>query len=170
MSESPFNRLAGFKICNFLKKRLQDRCFPVNIAKNLRTLQQAFFKGPPLQCLKSSLQDAQWQPPLLFEKKKNLSKQSLVVILCHSLYRSFTIRCHSLYYSLSLVVTRCTTRLSFYKRSNFTDALRTAILQNAERLLLLKYLLKAKIAAPDKFSEASVRKCFSKQAFLNISR
>ena len=159
MSESPFNRLAGFKICNFLKKRLQHRCFPVNIAKNLRTLQQAFFKGPPLQCLKSSLQDAQWQPPLLFEKKKNLSKQSLVVILCHSLYRSFTIRCHSLYYSLSLVVTRCTTRLSFYKRSNFTDALRTAILQNAERLLLLKYLLKAKIAAPDNFQ---------KQAFANV--
>ena len=34
--ESPFNRLAGFKTCNFLKKR--HRCFPVNIAKFLRTL------------------------------------------------------------------------------------------------------------------------------------
>ena len=30
---SPFNRLAGFKTCNFLKKRLQHRCFPMNIAK-----------------------------------------------------------------------------------------------------------------------------------------
>ena len=124
MSESPFNRLAGFKICNFLKKRLQHRCFPVNIAKNLRALQQAFFKGPPLQCLKSSLQDAQWQPPLLFEKKKNQPKWSLVVIRCHSMHHSLSFvvtRCHSLsivvllvviryqslYYSLSLVSTRC---------------------------------------------------------------
>ena len=32
------------------------------------------------------------------------------ITCCHSLY-------HSLYRSLSLVVTRCTTRLSFYKRS-----------------------------------------------------
>ena len=38
MLESPFNRLVGFKTCNFLKKRLQHRCFPVNIAKFLRTL------------------------------------------------------------------------------------------------------------------------------------
>ena len=38
MLESPFNRLAGFKTCNFLKKRLRHRCFPVNIAKILRTL------------------------------------------------------------------------------------------------------------------------------------
>ena len=38
MLEPPFNKLAGFKTCNFLKKRLQHRCFPVNIAKFLRTL------------------------------------------------------------------------------------------------------------------------------------
>ena len=36
--ESPFNRLAGFNIYNFLKKRLQHRCFPVNIATFLKTL------------------------------------------------------------------------------------------------------------------------------------
>ena len=36
--ESPFNRLAGFKTCNLFKKRLRHRCFPVNIAKFLRTL------------------------------------------------------------------------------------------------------------------------------------
>ena len=36
--ESLFNRLVGFKTCNFLKKRLRIRCFPVNIAKFLRTL------------------------------------------------------------------------------------------------------------------------------------
>ena len=34
--ESPFNRFAGFKTCNVLKKELQHRCFPVNIAKFLR--------------------------------------------------------------------------------------------------------------------------------------
>ena len=59
---------------------------------------------------------------------------SLVVIPCHSLSFVVTrclllyhllslvaplvvIRCHSLYHSSSLVVTRCITRLSFYKRS-----------------------------------------------------
>ena len=36
--ESSFNRLARFKTSNFLKKRLQHRCFPVNIAKFLRTV------------------------------------------------------------------------------------------------------------------------------------
>ena len=36
--ESVFNRLAGFKTCNFLKKRLRHRCFPVDIAKFLKTL------------------------------------------------------------------------------------------------------------------------------------
>ena len=36
-------------------------------------------------------------------------------------------------------------------RKNFTDVLRTLTLQNASRLLLLKYLLKIKIAASDKF-------------------
>ena len=36
--EPPFDRLAGFKTCDFLKKGLQHRCFPVNIAKFLRAL------------------------------------------------------------------------------------------------------------------------------------
>ena len=34
-------RCWGLHACNFIKKRLQQRCFPVNIAKILRT---AFFK------------------------------------------------------------------------------------------------------------------------------
>ena len=34
-------RCWGLQACNFIKKRLQQRCFPVNIAKILRT---AFFK------------------------------------------------------------------------------------------------------------------------------
>ena len=32
-----FNKAARLKICNFIKKRLKHRCFPVNIAKFLRT-------------------------------------------------------------------------------------------------------------------------------------
>ena len=40
-----FNKVAVLKAYNFIKKRLQHRCFPVNIAKILRT---AFFKRTPL--------------------------------------------------------------------------------------------------------------------------
>ena len=32
-----FNRAAGLQACDFIKKRLQYRCFPVSIAKLLRT-------------------------------------------------------------------------------------------------------------------------------------
>ena len=34
---------------------------------------------------------------------------------------------------------------------NYAEVLRTPILQNVDRLLPLRYLLKMKIAAPDKF-------------------
>ena len=35
--ESLFNKLAGLKACNFIKKRLQHSNFPKNNAKFLRT-------------------------------------------------------------------------------------------------------------------------------------
>ena len=35
--ESLFNKVAGLNTCNFIKKRLRHRYFPVNIAKSLRT-------------------------------------------------------------------------------------------------------------------------------------
>ena len=35
--ESLFNKVVGREACNFIKKRLQHRCFPMNIAKFLRT-------------------------------------------------------------------------------------------------------------------------------------
>ena len=35
--ESLFNKVAGIKAYSFIKKRLQHRYFPVNIAKFLRT-------------------------------------------------------------------------------------------------------------------------------------
>ena len=34
---SLFNKVAGLNACNFLKKRLQCKCFPVNIAKFFKT-------------------------------------------------------------------------------------------------------------------------------------
>ena len=34
--ESLFSKVASLEACNFIKKRLQHRCFPVNIAKFLR--------------------------------------------------------------------------------------------------------------------------------------
>ena len=37
MLESLYNKATGLEICNFIKKRLQCRCFPENIAKFLRT-------------------------------------------------------------------------------------------------------------------------------------
>ena len=40
MLETLFNKVAELKACNFIKKRLQHRYFPVNIAKLLRA---AFF-------------------------------------------------------------------------------------------------------------------------------
>ena len=33
MLQSLFNNVAGLRVCNFIKKRLQHRCFPVNFAK-----------------------------------------------------------------------------------------------------------------------------------------
>ena len=38
--ESYFNKIAGLKACNFIKKKLQHSCFPVNIAK----LKNIFFE------------------------------------------------------------------------------------------------------------------------------
>ena len=35
--EPLFNKVAGLTACDFIKKRLRRRCFPVNIARFLRT-------------------------------------------------------------------------------------------------------------------------------------
>ena len=37
MLESPFDKVVGLQACNFIKKRLEHRCFSVNIVKCLRT-------------------------------------------------------------------------------------------------------------------------------------
>ena len=36
MLESLYNKVTGMKACNFIKKRFQHMCFPVNITKFLR--------------------------------------------------------------------------------------------------------------------------------------
>ena len=38
MLESYFNKVKALQACNFIRERLQHRCFPVNIAKYLRTV------------------------------------------------------------------------------------------------------------------------------------
>ena len=44
-----FNKAAGVKACNVIKKRLQHRCFAMNIAKSLRT---AFYRTPFVGCFR----------------------------------------------------------------------------------------------------------------------
>ena len=145
---------AGLKTCNCIKRdcnkgffceycenfkstyfqeNLQNNCFCSSYFLLLKFLigfllvliqYLSSFQGP-LQSLKSSPQVAQWQTPLLFEKKEELAEiathcrclLSFVVTGC-------TTRCHSLSlilplvvtrcHSLSRVVARCTSRLSFY--------------------------------------------------------
>ena len=53
MLESLFNKVAGAQACNYIKKRLQHRPFPVNIAKFLRT---AFFYRTPPQAAAAALE------------------------------------------------------------------------------------------------------------------
>ena len=36
--EANLKNIADLKVCNFIKKRLQHRCFPVNIAEFLKNL------------------------------------------------------------------------------------------------------------------------------------
>ena len=133
MLESPFNRLAGF---NFLKKGLQHRRFPVNIAKFLRTLFLVkICEQLLLQFLLLTVNICSWVlvsalnstgilqrsssrfkefslgclvvgSSLIWKKKEKLAE---IVTRCHSLYHSLSFvvtHCHS----LSFVVTRCTTR------------------------------------------------------------
>ena len=49
MLESLFNKTAGLKAYNFIKKRLWHRCFPVNIAKFVKNsflYNNVFFRTP----------------------------------------------------------------------------------------------------------------------------
>ena len=143
--ESPFNRLSGCKTCNFLKKRLRHRCFPLNIAKFLRVpilmkiceqllllflLLTVNISSYGLVSALSSLGILQRSSSMFKEfslgclvvgssliwKKEKLTE---MVTLCHSL-SLVVIRCTTRCHSLSFVVTRCTTRChSMYHSSVF---------------------------------------------------
>ena len=120
MLETPFNRLAGFKTCYFLKKRLQHRCFTVNIAKFLRTL--ILIKICKQLLLPFLLFTVNISSSYLKKKiAEMVTRCDLLSLVVPFVVIRCTTRCHSLYHSLSLVaplaVTRYITRLSFYKRS-----------------------------------------------------
>ena len=144
--ESLFDSLAGFKTCNFLKKRLQQKCFPVNIAKFLKTL--ILIKICKQQLLPFMLFTVNISSERLVSALNSIGilrrsssrfkefsleclvvcsspiwkkeKLSAMVTRCHSLSLVFPlvgIRCDSLYHSLLLVIIWCTTCLSVYNRS-----------------------------------------------------
>ena len=124
MLESLFNKFIGFQGCNFTKKRLQHRLFPVNITNFKNTY---FEKHLPTAGSDSSyilhrklnkiIQEADWPSRLAFCFFWNIKSLyftyshsysfvlSLAVIRCYSL-SFFVTRCHL----LSFVVTCCTTR------------------------------------------------------------
>ena len=51
--ESPFNKIAGLKACNFIKKRVRSRCFLVNISNILKD--SFFYRTPPVAAFVLSL-------------------------------------------------------------------------------------------------------------------
>ena len=115
MLETPFNRLPDFKTYTFLKKGLQKKWFPVNIAKFLRTLE--ICKQLLLQLLLLTVNIFSWVLDSALNSIAFLQRPS-------SRFKEFSLGClvvgHSLIWkkgkisrnghSLSFVVTRCTTR------------------------------------------------------------
>ena len=109
MLESSFNRLAGFRTSNFLKKREVFSCEYCQIFRTLILMKICEQSLLPFRLL-----------------TVNISPQGLVSALnsiglhqrSSSMFKEFSLGC-LVKWSLvvPLVITRCTTRLSFYKRS-----------------------------------------------------
>ena len=98
MLESLFNKVT----CNFIKKRLQHRRFPVNIANFKNT----YFE----KHLRTTASDSSY----ILHRKLFLLKQKITLFYLLSFaFISFITRCHSLLlivifcYSLPFIVTRC---------------------------------------------------------------
>ena len=121
MLESLFNKVTGLQACNFTKKRLQHRRFPVNIAnfkntyfeKHLRTAgsDSSYILHRKLNKI---IQEADWPSRLVFCFFWNIKSLYFTYSHSHSFVLSIAvIPCHSLsffvtrYHSLSLVVTCC---------------------------------------------------------------
>ena len=127
MLESPFNKLAGFKTCNFLKKRLQHRCYPVNIAKFLSTLILMIICEQLLQFLLLTVNISSWvlvsalNSIGLLQSSSRFKEFSLGCLVAGSSLiwkkkgklAEMVTRCHSsslvvtLYHLLSLIIIRC---------------------------------------------------------------
>ena len=125
MLESHFNKFIGLQACNFTKKRLQHRCFPVNIAnfkntyfeKHLRTADpdSSYILHTKLNKI---IQETDWPSSLAFCFSWNIKSLyftyshpylfllSLAVIHCHSL-SFFVTCCHSLWFVVSCCTNRC---------------------------------------------------------------
>ena len=128
MLESLCNKFIGLQACNFTKKRLQYRRFPVNITnfkntyfeKHLRTagsdssyillkkLNKIFRKWIGLLFLLKHKITLFYLLSFAFIRSiSRCHSLSLIVIFCYSLpfvVTCCTTHCHSLYYSLSFVV------------------------------------------------------------------
>ena len=128
MLKSLFNKFISLQVCNFTKKRLQHRRFPVNIAnfknnyfeKHLRTAgsDSSYILHSKFNKI---IQEADWPSRLVFYFPWNIKSLyftyshsysfvlSLATIHCHSL-SFFVTRCHSLSLAVPLIVTRWSTR------------------------------------------------------------
>ena len=125
MLQSLFNKFIGLQACNFTKKRLQHRRFPVNIAnfkntyfeKHLRTAgsDSSYILHRKLNKI---IQEADWPSRLAFCFFWNIKSLYftyshsysfvlwLAVIHCQSL-SFFLTRCHSLSFVVTCYTTRC---------------------------------------------------------------
>ena len=134
MLESLFSKVTGLQACNFTKKKLQHRRFPVNIANFKNTYfekdrRRAAFDSSYI--LHRKLNKIIQEPDKItlfyllsfvfirFITRCHLLSlivvvSLLLVILCHLLHHSlslfatrWTTRCHSLYHSLSFAIICC---------------------------------------------------------------
>ena len=123
--KSLFNKFICLQVCNFTKKRLQHRRFPVNIADFKNTYFEKHLRATDSDSsyilhtkLNKIIQEADWPSRLAFCFSRNIKSPyftyshsysfvlSLTVIHWHSL-SFFVTRCHSLSFVVSCCTTRC---------------------------------------------------------------
>ena len=105
MLESLFNKFIGFQACNFNKKRLQHRRFPVNIANFMNTYFEKHLRTA------GSASSNLLHIAKLFRKRIGLPDWPLNI---KSLYFTYF---HPYSFVLSLVVTHC----NFFTRCHSTS-------------------------------------------------
>ena len=74
--------LKNFEVCNFIKRRLHNRCFPVNIAKFFRTV---FYRTPPAAAFQflgaqSRVHETGVQRELIYYKESSFRMYSIQII------------------------------------------------------------------------------------------